>query len=111
MWRRAQIRVVPLEQVASQKSELASLRSRVSQAERESQRLSPSDAAVREQLAQQAQLIRDLLGYAERQDSDQGKSPTAVEVQTQLNRIEGQVMCEACHSGLVAGVRRSTPQK
>ena len=65
-------------------------------------KLAPSDPAVREQFSRQIQLMRALLNFAARQDSDQGKSPTALQVQQHLNRIEGQVMCEACHNRIVA---------
>jgi hypothetical protein len=68
-------------------------------------RLDRSDPAVREQLSRQLQIMRALLNYAERQDTDQG-SLVALQVQRHLNKIEGQVMCEACHSG---PVRMNTP--
>jgi len=45
--------------------------------------------------------MRALLSYAGQQNTDNGKSLVALQVQRHLNRIEGQVMCEACHSGLV----------
>ena len=69
--------------------------------------LEVSDLAVREQLSRQRQLMRALLSYAERQDTDKGKSLVAVQVQRHLNRIEGQVMCEACHGGpaRLSGIR------
>jgi hypothetical protein len=102
MWRRAEIRVVPLDLAVADRAELQSLRARVAEAESNALRLNVSDPAVREQLARQLQLVRSLMSYAERHDSDRGKSPTAREVQSRLNRIEGQVMCEACHTGVVA---------
>jgi hypothetical protein len=108
MWRHAQIRVVPLDLFASDKAELESLRARVLQSERDAARLSP-DPASREQLARQLQLMKALVSYAERSQSDQGKSPTAVDVQSRLNRIEGLTMCEACHAGVVADVQFTTP--
>ncbi|MBZ5704308.1 MAG: hypothetical protein LAN63_03075 [Acidobacteriia bacterium] len=103
MWRRAEIRVVPLDLAAADRAELQSLRTRIAEAEMDAARVAPSDPAVREQFARQVQLMRALLGFAERQDSDRGKSPTALQVQQHLNRIEGQVMCEACHNRIVAG--------
>jgi hypothetical protein len=109
MWRRAEIRVMPLDLVAADRAELQSLRARIAEAEVDATRLSSSDPAVREQLSRQLQLMKALLSYAERQDSDQGKSPAALEVQQHLNRIEGQTMCEACHNRIVArrdGVKR-----
>jgi hypothetical protein len=104
MWRRAEIRVVPLDLVAADRAELESLRSRVAEAEVDSRRLEVSDPAVREQLSRQIQLMKGLLSYAERQDSDRGKSASALEVQRHLNQIEGQTMCEACHGTILAGV-------
>jgi hypothetical protein len=98
MWRRAEIRVMPMDLVAADKAELASLRERIARAEADSRRLDVSDPAVREQFLRQFQLMEALLSYAERRDSDEGKSPSAVEVQRHLNQIEGQRMCEACHS-------------
>jgi hypothetical protein len=78
------------------------LRTRIAEAELDASRLAPSDPAVREQLSRQLQLMKALLSFAERQDSDQGKSPTALQVQQHLNQIEGQRMCEACHNRVVA---------
>lgn len=111
MWRRAEIWVVPLDLAAANKAELVSLRARVEQAESDTAKLNPRDAAIREQLSRQVQLMKALLSYAERQDSDRGKSPTAVEVQRHLNEIEGNVMCEACHTGIVARLDRGRKQR
>jgi len=101
MWSRAQISVVPLDLFASDRAELESLRGRVTQAEADVARLSP-DPASREQLARQLQLMKALLSFAARVQSDQGKNITDIEVQKRLNGIEGQSMCEACHIGVVA---------
>jgi hypothetical protein len=98
MLRRAEIRVLPTELTVANRAELASLRNRIAQAEVDMNRLDLSHPAVREQLSRQRELMRALLRYAERQDSDQSKSLVAVQVQRNLNRIEGQVMCQACHS-------------
>src|SRR5689334_18371583 len=70
MWRRAQIRVVPLDLFAGDKAELESLRARVARAEADAARLSP-DPATREQLSRQLQLMKALLSYADRIQSDQ----------------------------------------
>ncbi|MBZ5596707.1 MAG: hypothetical protein LAN83_00150 [Acidobacteriia bacterium] len=102
MWRRAEIRVMPVDLVAADKAELQSLRTRIAEAEVDAARLAPSDPAVREQFSRQIQLMKALLTFAERQDSNQGKSPTALQVQQHLNQIEGQVMCEACHNRILA---------
>lgn len=102
MWRRAEIRVVPLDLAAADRAELQSLRARVAASELDTARLTPSDPATREQLSRQLQLMRALLAFADRQDSDQGKSLAAVQVQQHLNQIEGQRMCEACHNRIVA---------
>jgi hypothetical protein len=102
MWRRAEIRVTPLEQVDRNRSALESLRNRVAQAERESTSLWLIDSNVRQQLSSQVQLMRELLTFAEQQQSDRGKSPNALAVERRLNQLEGQTMCEACHSGIVA---------
>jgi len=108
MWRRAEIRVVPLDQADLNKAELQSLRDRVARAEAESTGFWFSDPTLRKQLSEQLQLMKELLKFAEQQQSNRGKSPTAVEVERRLNQIQGQTMCEACHSGIVArngGVR------
>jgi hypothetical protein len=108
MWRRAEIRVVPLDEVDLSKAELQSLRDRVARAEAESTGFWFSDPAMRRQLSEQLQLMKELLKFAEQQQSSRSKSPTAVEVARRLNQIQGQIMCEACHSGIVArngGVR------
>jgi hypothetical protein len=102
MWSRAEIRVVPLDLVAANRVELQSLRERQARLESDSRKLELSDPAAGEQISRQLQLIRAALAYADRQDSDYGKSPSAVEVQRHLNRIEGQTMCEACHTSVVA---------
>jgi len=99
MSRRADIVVIPVEVTVANRAELASLRDRVAEAEVDMIRLDRSDPADREQLSRQLQIMRALLHYAERQDTDQGKGLVALQVQQHLNKIEGQVMCEACHSG------------
>ena len=102
MWRRAEIRVVSLEQADSNKAELQSLRKRVSIAETQSAAYWFSDPAVRSQMNEQLQLMRDLLKFSEQQQANNAKSPTAIEVERRLNQIQGETMCEACHSGIVA---------
>jgi hypothetical protein len=106
MLRRADIVVLPVEVAVANKAELASLRDRVAEADVDITRLDRSDPAVREQLSRQRQLMRALLNYAERQDTDKGKGLVALQVQGHLNEIEGQRMCEACHSG---SARMNTP--
>jgi hypothetical protein len=105
MWRLAEVRVVPLDVAAAQTRELATLRARVELAKLEYAKLNPADAAVREQLARQMELMDALLLWAERQNSDTGKSPTAIQVQQHLNNIEGKVHCESCHGGIVGEMR------
>ena len=102
MWRRAEIRVVPLDLYLANKVELDSLRARVEQAQADASRMEPPDPAARELLYRQQQLLKALLNLAARQESNAGKGPTVLEVQRHLNEIEGKVQCEACHSGLVA---------
>jgi hypothetical protein len=102
MWRRAEIRVVPLDQADLNKAELQSLHERVSLAETQGAGYWFTDPAVRKQLSDQIQLIDDLLKFAEKQQASNTKSPTAIEVERRLNQIQGQTMCEACHSGIVA---------
>jgi len=102
MWRRAEIRVTSLEQAERNRAALESLRDRVAQAERESSNLWLVDSNVRQQLASQVQLMRELLRLAEQQQSDRGKSPNALAVERRLNQLQGQTMCEACHGGIVA---------
>ncbi|HXZ34248.1 MAG TPA: hypothetical protein VEH30_18390 [Terriglobales bacterium] len=102
MWRRAEIRVVPLDELDLEKAELQSLRDRVARAEAEDTGYWFSDPSVRKQLSDQLQLMKDLLKLAEQQQANKAKSPTAAEVERRLNQIQGQTMCEACHSGIVA---------
>ncbi len=102
MWRRAEILVLPLGQVERNRAALESLRNRVAQAERETSSFWLVDPNVRQQLFSQVQLMRQLLTFAEQQQSSKGKSPTALAVERRLNQLEGQTMCEACHSGIVA---------
>jgi len=102
MWRRAEIRVTSLEQADRNRVALESLRNRVAQAERESSSLWLVDFNVRQQLSSQVQLMRELLALAEQQQSNRGKSPNALAVERRLNQLQGQTMCEACHSGIVA---------
>jgi hypothetical protein len=97
MLRRADIVVLPVELAVANRAELVSLRERVAHAEVDMARLELSDPAVREQLSRQLQLMRALLNYAQRWDTDQGKGLVALQVQRHLNQIEGVVMCEACH--------------
>jgi len=104
MWRRAQIRVVPLEQADVNRNELASLRDRAARMQSNSSALWFVDPEVRKQLWQQQQLIKELLKLAERQESSEGKSATAMEVERHLNQIEGHTRCDACHEGIVAQI-------
>jgi len=102
MWRRAEIRVVPLDLYLANKVELDSLRAHVDQAQADAARLEPPDPAARELLYRQQQLLKALLNLAQRQESNAGKGSTVLEVQRHLNEIEGKLMCEACHTGMVA---------
>jgi hypothetical protein len=99
MLRQAEIRVMPADLAAANRAELASLRERVMQAEIIATRVEVSDPAVREQLSRQLQLAKALLRYAERQDSEDGKSPMVLQVEHRLNKIQARMMCEACHGG------------
>ena len=101
MWRRAEVQVVPLDLEIANRAELESLRRRAVQIEAEAVALN-NPRAVRDQLDRQLQLIRALISLAERQDSDQGKSATAIAVQRHLNHIEGRIMCESCHTSVSA---------
>ena len=102
MWRRAEIRVVPLDLYLANRVELDSLRTRVEQAGADAGRMEPPDPAARELIYRQQQLLKALVNLAGRQESNQGKGPAVLEVQRHLNEIEGKVQCEACHSGVVA---------
>lgn len=108
MWSRAEIRVIPLERVTANRARLQSLRQRVAQAEVDSIGLGLSDPTLRRR---HVDLLKELLRFAEQQESDQAENPTAMEVQRQLNQIEGRAMCEACHRGIVAGVRPGAFQR
>jgi len=70
MWRRAEILVVPLEQVERNRAALESLRDRVAQAERETSSFWLVDPSVRQQLLSQVQLMRQLLAFAEQQQGE-----------------------------------------
>ena len=102
MLRRAEIRVLPLDVVVANRTELEVFRDRVARAKADSAGLYLSDPAVRQQLARQILIMDGLLSYAERLNSDVGKDATAMEVQRNLNHIEGQMMCEACHTTVIA---------
>jgi hypothetical protein len=102
MWRRAEIRVVTLEQADRNRVALESLRQRVALAEQENTNVWLLESNVRQQLFSQAQLIRELLALAEQQQSNRGQTPNAMAVEHRLNQLQGQIMCEACHSGIVA---------
>jgi len=108
MWRRAEIRVVPLDQADLNRAELQSLQERVARTEAQSTGFWFSDPILRKQLFDQLQLMKELLKFAEQQQANRAKTPTAMEVERRLNQIQGRTMCEACHSGIVAengGVR------
>jgi hypothetical protein len=111
MWRRAEIEVMPLDLAAANRAELESLRRRARQVEADATagNFYLTDPAVRERLNQQLTLIRALLDYAERRDSNQGKSQTAMQVQHHLNRIEGRMACEACHPSVVSRIDGNRP--
>jgi len=102
MWRRAEIRVISLDQADLNKAELQSLRDRVARAQAQGTGLWFADPNLRKQLSEQIQLINDLLKFAEQQHANKAKTPTALEVERRLNQIQGETMCEACHSGIVA---------
>ncbi len=102
MWSRAEIRVIPQEQVEWNRAALESLRNRVAEAERHSSAFWLVDPDVRQQLSSQVQLMKQLLAFAELQQSNRGKSVNAIAVERRLNQLEGQTMCEACHGGIVA---------
>ncbi len=102
MWKRAEIRVIPMDVVAADRAELEALRERVSRAESDIAKLAGSNFAVQQQFSRDLQLMESLLRYAERQDSDRGKGPTAIAVERNLNHLQGQMMCEACHTRAIA---------
>jgi hypothetical protein len=111
MWRRAEIEVVPLDIAVANRAEIESLRRRVERVEADAVagNVYLTDPAVRERLTQQLQLIRALMSYAERRDSDQGKSQVALQVQHHLNRIEGRIACESCHPSAVTRADSNRP--
>ncbi len=102
MWKRAEIRVIPMDVAAADRAELQALRERVARAESDIAKLGNSNFTVQQQFSRDLQLMESLLRYAERQDSDRGKSPTAIAVEKNLNHLQGQMMCEACHSRAIA---------
>jgi len=101
MWRRADIRVLPIDLLAADRAELDSLREQIVRNKMDGRKLDIPDPAVKEHISQQLALIRQLLRFADRQYTDEGNSPPAVAVQKHLHQIEGQRNCEACH---VAGM-------
>jgi hypothetical protein len=105
MYRRADIRVMPADLLAADKAELESLREQIARTEMDGLKLDISDPAVREHFSRQLTLLRGLLRLADRQYSDEGKSPSALAVQKHLNGIEGQRNCEACHVARLAEMR------
>jgi hypothetical protein len=104
MLRRAWIRVVPLDRMNANRTELESLRQRVNRAELEAIEREPLESALQRR---QVALMEELLRFAERQEFEPVENPVAQQVQQQLNEIEGHVMCEACHSGVVAQINVS----
>jgi hypothetical protein len=100
---RAYIEVVPLDVLVERNKQLEYLRGRVKTAEQEALTLNSSNPAMREHLFRQIDTMQALLHYIEGAESDQGKSPTALEVRRHLNDIEGKMNCGACHTGVVAG--------
>jgi hypothetical protein len=102
---RAFIDVVPLELMEERNRQLESLRSRVAQLEVEDMRLASAKPEIREPLARQVEIMNALLRYIASEQSDQAKSPAAIEVKRHLNEIEGKMNCQACHTGLVANSR------
>ncbi len=102
MWKRAEIRVIPADLAAADRAELQTLRERVARAESEIARLGNTSFATQQQFSRDLQLMESLLRYAERQESDRGKSPTAIAVENNLNHLQGQMMCEACHTRAIA---------
>ena len=107
-WTRAEIRVLPLELGLQKKVQLDSLRARVAQAKADDLARARANPRLRENVIRDTDLMYGLLSYIEREQSDNGKSIAAIEVQRHLNEIEGRVNCSACHSGVVA---RSTTAK
>ena len=105
MWKRAQFRVVPLDTVAADNAELGSLRACVMQSEFEAAKLATTAPGVREQFSRQIALTRALLNFIDRQQSEVGKNRTVLEVENNLNHLQGQMMCEACHSRVIASVK------
>lgn len=99
---RAYIEVVPLDLLVERNKQLEYLRDSVTQGELDALKLSSSNPAIREHLFRQTDTMQALLHYIERAQSDQGKSPEALEVKRHLNEIEGKVNCGACHTGVVA---------
>jgi hypothetical protein len=99
---RAYIEVVPLDLLVERNKQLEYLRGRVTQGELDALKLSSSNRGLREHLFRQIDTMQALLHYIERAESDQGKSPAALEVKRHLNEIEGKVNCGACHTGVVA---------
>jgi hypothetical protein len=90
----AEIRVYPLEQFKQDQADVERLRQIVREL-RSSADTRSAGSAHHAQLEQE--LFRLLDKHLERSTSDQGKSETAIAVQTRLNQMEGKMMCGACH--------------
>ena len=99
---RAYIEVVPLDLIAERNRDLESLRNRVTRVEMDDLRMASAKPELREQLARQVEIMNALLQFIQREQSDEGKSPAALEVKRHLNEIEGKMNCQACHTSVVA---------
>jgi hypothetical protein len=103
MQRRAEIRVIPLEQAIADRTELDALREQAANARERISRMEVADPALRQQIERQQQVMDLLLRYAERQISSQGKSEIALDVEKRLNENEGRGNCMHCHGPMMDG--------
>lgn len=100
----AEIRVYPMQQFNQDQADIARLRQIVSELRGKKESVGSKRRAELEE-----ELFRVLDTHLERITSEKGKSETAVQVQTKLNRMEGKMMCGACHGmgGMHGGPRSS----
>jgi len=97
MTKRAEIRVIPMAQVAEEQAAIEKMASLLTQLRDNRKAIKNNDTAMPKQLQLEADLIDTLDSHLKRATSDEGKSETAISVQKKLNAMEGKMMCGACH--------------
>lgn len=99
MTKRAEIRVIPMKVFDQDKTDIARMRQIVGELQTNRQRAKATDPVLMRQFELEDELAQLLNAHLERATTDNGKSERAIAVQTKLNRMEGRMMCGACHGG------------